>query len=89
MSNQTRTYERPAWMTPWAVTKFHRDNGTNKTGFLGVKKRKSGFEAYITNPEGRQVYCGYGATAEAAALAYDARARALYGPGAVTNFAPR
>lgn len=83
MNDYQRTF------TPYEVTKFHRDNATNKTGFLGVRwnKRNNCFQAFIRVP-GRteKVYCGSGRTPAEAALKYDRKARELFGPTAVTNF---
>lgn len=69
------------------MTEFHRVNGTNKTGFVGVKQRGGRFEANI-RVHGRKskLYCGSAKTAEEAARLYDAKARELYGAEAVTNF---
>jgi hypothetical protein len=70
---------------------FLRDEGRNKTGFLGVKwvERYNHFQAYIRDHKraaGAKVYCGSARTAEEAARLYDAKAREIYGRSAVTNF---
>jgi hypothetical protein len=75
--------------TPEERTRWHRDQHTNKTGFLGVtwKERDRRFVARIRVP-GRadKIYCGVGRTAAEAARRYDAKARELFGDRAVTNF---
>lgn len=70
-------------------TQYHKDNKTNKTGFLGVKyvKRYNLYAAYIrVHDMKNKLYCGYGKTAEEAARKYDQKAVELYGITAVTNF---
>lgn len=60
----------------------------NKTGFRGVGKcssRAKPWRATITF-QGKSVHCGYHATPEEAALAYDRMAIQLYGAEAATNF---
>jgi hypothetical protein len=75
--------------TPEERTRWHRDQHTNKTGFLGVtwKERDRRFVARIRVP-GRadKIHCGVGRTAVEAARRYDAKARELFGARAVTNF---
>lgn len=74
---------------PVDKAKFHKENQTNKTGFIGVtfKKLHNSFYAYIRGP-GRKnkIYCGCGKTAEEAARKYDIKAIELFGKEAVTNF---
>ena len=67
--------------------------------FRGVKRTRSGsWGAWIREPpllqdatclnrSGRRRWIGRFPDAESAALAYDAVARELYGPAAITNFA--
>lgn len=69
-------------------TQWHLDNGTNKTGFLGVtyKPRTNQYVAYI-NYGGKKIYCGSAKAAEKAAEHYDLKALDLFGiENAVTNF---
>ena len=77
-----------ATIHPKDKTQFHKDHGTNKTGFLGVKrnKRDNCYEAYIRHPERGKVYCGRGKTPEDAAKKYDMKAIDFFGAEAVTNF---
>lgn len=58
----------------------------NKSGFKGVcwSKDKKKFHAYITS--GNIIHLGYFNDPEAAARAYDAKARELHGEFARTNF---
>lgn len=68
---------------------YHKRNRTNKTGYLGVKwrNREQKYHAYIrVHGRKEKLYCGSAATAEEAAMLYDAKSRELYGDGAVTNF---
>jgi len=94
-SGGTASGVRPGMVIPWAErtpeerTRWHRDQHTNKTGFLGVawKKRVRRFVARIRAPgRANKVYCGCGRTAAEAAWWYDAKARELFGDRAVTNF---
>lgn len=75
-------------LSPKDKTQWHKDSGTNKTGFLGVKysKRNKCYEAYIRHPERGKVYCGMGKTPDEAAKKYDEKAREFFGADAVTNF---
>ena len=71
------------------VTRWHKEHKTNSTGFLGVTfLRKCGVYVARIRVHGRKekLYVGIAATAEEAARMYDAKARELYGPGAVANF---
>ncbi|NTU68943.1 MAG: hypothetical protein HGB02_08700 [Chlorobiaceae bacterium] len=75
--------------TPKEKAVFHRDNKTNKTGFLGVKhnKRSDRYDAFIRVPGRKEkVYCGGGKTAEDAARKYDRKAVEMFGVDAVVNF---
>ena len=56
----------------------------NSSGFKGVTRAGAKWQASIRR-DGRPVHLGLHATPEAAALAYDAAARDLYGPTAWTN----
>ena len=60
---------------------------TNRSGFKGVyfNKKRNGYQAYITS-ERRHIYLGYHPTAEAAARAYDKKAKEIYGAFARLNF---
>lgn len=72
---------------PRDITAWYLYHGINKTGFLGVKKKRSGYEAYIrVRGRFKKVYCGHGKTAEEAAMKYDEMAIRLFGSDAVTNF---
>jgi hypothetical protein len=74
---------------PICTTMYHKRNRTNKTGYLGVKwrNREQKYHAYIrVHGRKEKLYCGSAATAEEAAMLYDAKSRELYGDGAVTNF---
>jgi hypothetical protein len=76
-------------LTPEERTRWHRDQHTNKTGFLGVtwRKRERRFVARIRVPgTAKKIHCGMGKTAAEAARLYDAKARQLFGDRAVTNF---
>ncbi len=69
------------------VTEFHKRRRTNRTGFLGVKQAKWGFDAFIrVHGRKEKLYAGHAKTAEAAAHLYDKKAVELYGDEAVTNF---
>lgn len=77
---------------PQDKAKFHRDNQTNKTGFMGVtfKKRDRMYQARIRVPGLKEkVYCGSSKSAEEAARMYDKKAIELFGDSAVTNFEHR
>ena len=70
-------------------TKFHKDNMTNKTGFIGVtyKARDGVYQARIRVPwQKEKIYCGSSKSAEVAARLYDKKAVELFGIDAVTNF---
>ena len=76
-------------LTPAKKAQFIRDQGINKTGFMGVTyRRKSGmFEARIRIPNRKEkLYCGLAKTAEDAARMYDAKSKELFGVTAVLNF---
>jgi len=76
-------------LLPEHKAQWHKDNRTNKTGFIGVtwKPREKRFVARIRVPGRKEkVHCGIGKTAEEAAMKYDAKARELFGEDAVTNF---
>jgi len=71
------------------VTRWHKDHKTNSTGFLGVlfRRKRGVYEARIrVHGRKEKIHIGTAATAEEAARMYDAKARELYGPGAVVNF---
>jgi hypothetical protein len=57
----------------------------NTTGFKGITSRGSGFVSQVTH-NGKTVYVGDFKTKEEAALAYDTKARELFGDFARTNF---
>jgi len=71
------------------VTRWHKEHKTNSTGFLGVlfRRKRGVYEARIrVHGRKEKIHIGTAATAEEAARMYDAKARELYGPGAVVNF---
>lgn len=73
------------------TSQFHKDAGTNKTGFIGVTKvtrhGKIKFQASIrVHGRKNKLWCGQSDKAEEAAKLYDIKARELYGESAVTNF---
>ena len=71
------------------VTRWHKEHKTNSTGFLGVlfRRKRGVYEARIrVHGRKEKIYIATAATAEEAARMYDAKARQLYGPGAVVNF---
>jgi hypothetical protein len=80
-----RSNLRPA---TWAENHANsRKPGSNTSGFKGVgwHKSHSAWRAYI-GYQGKHIHLGYFSTAEAAAGAYDAAARDLYGEFALPNF---
>ena len=90
MNTEKKPWTRTIAASQQEVTAWHRDTKANRTGFLGVRQVGRRFYASIRDTRiGKKVYLGSYATPGEAALAYDARARALYGHGAVTNFGPR
>lgn len=76
-------------LLPKDKAQYHKDNRTNKTGFIGVRYNShyNVFQAYI-RVAGRKekVYCGQAKTAEEAARKYDQKAIEIFGKNAVTNF---
>lgn len=57
--------------------------------YRGVRYRNgfNKFRATIRTPDGERKHLGYFDSAHAAALAHDAAAVEMYGPGAIRNFA--
>jgi len=76
-------------LSPKDKTEFHKKNGTNKCGYLGIKYRlgRDRYEAWISVPwKKNKVFCGSSKTADGAARCYDRKARELFKQDAVVNF---
>lgn len=73
--------------TPSQNCQNRRRRRDSTSGYKGVclHKRIGKFQAYISQP-GRILHLGYFLTPEEAALAYDAKARELFGEFALLNF---
>lgn len=76
--------------SPEEKTRFHLENKTNKTGFLGVSIERDPRGRVIYKARlrynGKQRYVGKSKTAEGAARLYDAKTLEIHGVDAVVNF---
>lgn len=62
----------------------NRENEIGEAGYRGVSRDRGRYRARIRR-HGEEIYIGCYATPEEAAIAYDAKALALFGPLAMTN----